>query len=99
MERGGDEHAQAQHARIVHFQPDFRRANIGIENRADVADPALQNPVRIGVQMDVGELAQRTYGQIVLIDIAEDPDVERSEMVKGLGELSSVLHARRGGDF
>ncbi len=62
---------------ILHFQPDLRGADVGIENRADIADPPGENAVRIGVQLDVGKLAHVHVLQIVFKDIADNPDVRK----------------------
>ena len=74
-ERGRHKHAQAHDPRIAHFDAHLGRAEVRIENRADVADPALEDLVGIGVQADFGGVAQAHIGQIVFVHVADDPDV------------------------
>ena len=93
VEGGGGEHAHPHHAGIGDLEPDLRRADRGIENRADVADSPGKNAVRISIQLDVRVLAQAHVFQIVLIDIADDPDVRQIGNRKRVGGREA-LHAR-----
>ena len=40
----------------------------------------------IGIQANIGLVAKPYVGEIVFINVAEDPHVLRSEIVKGFGE-------------
>ena len=77
IEGGGHKHAETQHAGILHFQPHLRGAKIGIHDRPDVADPALESQVRVGIQVNVSVLADSHKAQIVLIHVAENPNVRQ----------------------
>ena len=77
VERRGDEHAEPHQAGILHFQPDLGGANVGIDDRQNVADPPLQNAVRISDQMDVGIFADMHLRHVVLPHIADNPDVRQ----------------------
>src|SRR5208337_130028 len=46
---GPHEHAQAHDSRILNFYPNLGRADVGIENRANVADRALEDLAGMGV--------------------------------------------------
>ena len=74
-ESGGDEHSGAHIAGIVDLDANFGGANIGIEDRADVADGAGDDLIGIGVEANFGGVAEANAGQIVFIDVADDPDV------------------------
>ena len=73
-ERGGDEHSRAHIAGIVDLDANFGGADIGIEDGADVADAAGDDLIGIGVEANVGGIAQAHVRQIVFVDIAENPD-------------------------
>src|ERR1035441_1398044 len=92
-EGGGDEHAQAHHARIGDLDSNFGGADVRIEYGTDVADRSPEHAVGVGVQADLGGVAEMHIGQIVLINVADDPDageVGDSERVGG-----QALHAGR----
>ena len=83
-------------ARILNFQPDLRGAKVGIEDRADIADPALQNQVRVSIQMNVRVFTEADKRKIVFIHVAQHPDVREignREWVR----TREALHARRVG--
>ena len=74
---GGDEHADPHEPGVLHFQPDLRGADSGVEDGPDVADTALKHPAGIGVEADVRIVAQADEGEIVLVHVADDPDSGR----------------------
>ena len=93
VERRGDEHPEPHETGILHFQPDLRRANVRVHDRQNVADSPLQNPARISDQMDVRVLADMHLRHVVLIHVANDPDVRDVGNRKGI-RWRQGLHAR-----
>ena len=64
----------------------------GSSDCADVADRSLQHPVGIGVQADLGAVAEAHAGQVVFVHVADDPDggqVGNRERI-----CAQTLHAR-----
>ena len=76
-EGGPHEHAQPHDSRILNFDPNLGRADVGIENRADVAHPSLEHAIGIGIQADLRGIAEPDAGQVVLVHVADNPDVTR----------------------
>ena len=74
-DRDGDEHAGAQVAGIVDFDANFHGADIGIEHGADIADASGDHLIGKGVEADLGSVSEADTGGIVLIDVADDPEV------------------------
>src|SRR5579883_3132800 len=83
---GPGKHAEAKHsltawsaawgdAGIFHVDASLRRPDIGIEDGANVADSASKNRSGIGVQADFGGFVEVDHGEVVFVDIANDPDV------------------------
>ena len=93
VEGGGDEHADAHETRIPHFQPHLRGADVGVEDGPDIADPALEHFVRIGVQADVCVLAEADKGKIVLVHVAHDPDIVEVGDGEEVRRIVERLHA------
>ena len=94
VEGGSDKHPKAQQSWILHFQADFRGAEIGVKNLPDVTDSAFQNLVGIGVQMNVGIIAEMNLRESILVHVADDPNmrqVRNGERVRA----GQALHARR----
>ena len=56
-----------------------------VKNGVNLADGAVEDAVGIGVQVNVRGLPKMNHGQIVLIDIADDPDVGEVGDGKGRG--------------
>ena len=77
---------------IVHLDANFGGAQIRIEHWAYIADGPV-NLIGISGQADIRFFAEMHIGQIIFIDVAKNPDVERSEMVNGLGEASPATPA------
>ncbi len=76
VERGVGEHADAHDgAGIVDLDANLGGADGGVEDGADVGDGAGEGAVGVGGEMDVGFLAEVYLGEIVLVDVADDPDV------------------------
>ena len=75
VEGGPHEHAQPHHSGILNFDANLGGADVGIEDRADVADPALEHAIGIGIQADLRGIAQPDIGQVILIHVADHPDV------------------------
>ena len=61
----------------------------GIKNSVDLTDGAGDHVVGIGIQPNIGRLADVDHGQIVLVDIADDPH---------LGEIGDGEGGRRSRD-
>ena len=59
------------------FEANFGGAEAGIENRQNVVDPALEDLVGIGVQMDVGVFADVHRVEIIFVNVADDPDIRQ----------------------
>ena len=68
----------------------------GIEHGTDVADAAGQRAVGIGVQPDAGFLAELQFGDVVFIDVADDPDGGEIGDGEGRGRAGKA-DARGGG--
>ena len=85
--------------RIAHFQPDFGGADVGVEDRADIADAAAQHTLGIGIQMNLGVLADVDRGKIVFIHVADHP--HRRQICDGeeIGRIVQRLDARRRRDI
>ena len=74
-ESGSDEHAGAHIAGIVDLDAHFGGTDIRIENGADVADRAGDDVIGIGFQANFGAVSQANVGQLIFVNVAEDPDV------------------------
>src|SRR5208282_3084598 len=61
-------------------------ANGWIENGTDVADVSCDRAVWKGVEFDLRFLAELQPGNVVLVNIADNPTVDRSAMVKAVAE-------------
>ncbi len=61
--------------RILNLDADLGGAEAGIERRADVRDGAGEDLAGKGVEADVRMLAEMDGSEVVLIDVADDPDV------------------------
>ncbi len=85
VEGGGGKHAESHHPRIRNFQADLRRAQVGIEDGADIGDPAFKHLVRIRVQMNVRVLIEPDKGEVVLIDVAQNPHLRKVGDGKRIG--------------
>ena len=86
MNRGGGKHSHThQRVGIVDLDAHLGGADLRIEDGADVADHASQDAVGIGREANVRLLAKMHRGEIVLVDIADDPDVRQVGDGKGIG--------------
>ena len=106
-EGGPHEHAQPHDSGILHFNSNLGGADIGIENRANVADLPLEHAIGIGIQADLRRIAEPDVGQVVLVHVADNPDGrqignrERVRSIEGLhgcgvGDLLIGNHSRDG---
>ena len=76
VEGGGGEEADAEAIALVgNGDPDLGGPDRGIEDGADVGDSAFDCLARVGVEGDVGFFAEMDLGEVVFVDIADDPDV------------------------
>ncbi len=74
VEGGRGKHADAHQAvRIRHLDTNLRGADTGIKHGVDLSDGAGDHMVWVGGQPDVSSLANVNHGQIVFVDIANDP--------------------------
>ena len=81
--RSSGEHAQLQEAGIGDLNADLGGAQRGIENGANVADVARERAVRKRIEIDLGFLAELKPGNVVLVNVADNPD--RGEIGDGEG--------------
>ncbi len=75
MEGRRGEHAEPHQPRILNFETHLGGADVGIENGPDIVDPGAEDAIRVGVQPDIGEFPQPHVLQIVLKNVAHNPDV------------------------
>jgi hypothetical protein len=75
VERGRDEHSDAHLSRVLQLQTYFRGAKVGIENWQDVIHAALEYLVGIGIEMDIGSVADAHGVEVIFVQVADDPDV------------------------
>ena len=81
---------------IVHLDAHLRRADdSGSSIGADVADPPLEHPIGIGIQTNVGVSPDVNVRQVVLIDVADDPDVGEIGDREQVGRIVQRLDAGR----
>ena len=83
---------------FAHFEAHLRGAQGGVENRQDVADPALQRPCRDKRSDGCPRIAEVHGVEIVLVHVADDPDVGQIGNGERVG-AGRALHARRVGDL
>jgi hypothetical protein len=93
LKRCGDKLAEPQHPRIGNFDPHLRGANIRVEHRANVADMANQYLPRIGICLDGSFLSQLKLRNVILVDIANDPDDGKISDGEGGGRPGIVTPA------
>src|SRR5579863_1274528 len=70
----GGKHAELEKSGIANLDADLGGAQLGIEHGSDVADVTLHGTIGIGIQLDEGFLAELQLGNVVLVDVAKDPD-------------------------
>src|SRR6202035_3334810 len=93
VEGGVHEHAHAhQGSGIGYFHADFGRADVGIENRADVVDSSRQHFIRVSDQPNLGGFPHVNIGKIVFVDVAKNPDVGKIGDSERIG-ASETLNA------
>src|SRR5208283_5402750 len=68
------EHAQPHVSWILNFYADLGRTDIRIEDRSNVADCSLEGAIGIRIQRDLRCVPELDRWQVVLINIANDPD-------------------------
>src|SRR5208283_5116299 len=73
-EGGLNEHAQAEDSGILNFNSNLGRANIWIEDGANVADRSLEYVIGIRIWADFRGIAEPDMGQVVLIHVADNPN-------------------------
>lgn len=84
FKNGGGEHAEAEQVlRIVHLNANLGGAQGGVELCADVADGSGEGFTGEGVEGDVSVLAEMDVGEVILVDVADDPDVGQVGDSKG----------------
>ena len=71
MEGGGDKHANLQKSRIAHLHPNLGCTDIGIEDRIDLADLALQQFSWVGIQADIRILPYGNLRQVALVNVTD----------------------------
>ena len=69
----GDNATDLEDAWICNFDAYLCGADRRIQHRTDIADVAGQRPVGIGIELDLCRLPERQLGNVILIDIADDP--------------------------
>ncbi len=97
-ELGLDEHAEPHHPGILNFDANLGGTNIGIEDGSDIADSSLENDIGVGVEANLGILAERDESQIVLIHVAHDPHTRQIGNGEGVGR-SQTLRTGGGRDL
>jgi hypothetical protein len=76
VQRGGRKHTETHEGSgIFDLDTDLCGAKGGVEDSADVADCASDDAVRVGVEADIGGLAEVYVSEVVFVDVADDPDV------------------------
>src|ERR1700733_5437407 len=86
LQDGRREHADAEEVVwVLDLDADLGGAQAGVELGADVADDAGEGFAGEGVELDVGVLAKMDVGKIVLVDVADDPDVGEIGYGEGAG--------------
>src|SRR5215510_11234253 len=83
--RGSDEHARTHEAVVADFDANLSRAQVGVEDGADVADDASYDFVGIRVQADLGFLTELHVGQVVFKHVAENPEGAQIGNGEGIG--------------
>ncbi len=91
----GDEHAHAHHAGVGDFKANFCGAKAGIENRQDVIDPAFEDAVGIGVQVDIRVFADAHCVEIIFVNVADDPDIREVGDGEGIRGTRSPVRPTR----
>lgn len=74
LEGRSDKHSQPENAWIGNFDADFRSAYAGIKHWANIADAASQHPVGIGVKFNPCDLPKLKLWDVVLVNVANDPN-------------------------
>ena len=90
-------HAEAHRSGIVHFDADFASSEIWVEDRADIADPSIEDLPGICVQTDLSRVTQMHGGQIVFVNIADDPHA--GKIGDGERRRAKALYASGVGDL
>ena len=75
VERRSDKHPHTHQPGIGNLDAHLGGAQRGIQNRTDVANAAEEDSVGVGIQPNFRGLAYVHAGQIVLKNIAKNPDV------------------------
>ena len=75
MESGSDEHADAHQSGIFNFETNLRGTDRGIENRAYVTDPRLENLAGVGIEMNIRIIANLNLRQRILVNVTNNPDM------------------------
>ena len=70
---------------IVDLNANLGRADLRIEDGADVADGAGEDAVGVSGEADVGLLTEMDVGEIVLVDVADDPYMRQVGDGEGVG--------------
>src|SRR5438067_1695523 len=74
VENGSNKHSDAYETGIRYLQPDLGSTDVWIEDWPDVPDSPREDPIRIGIQMNIRILAETHLRQIVLVHVAKYPD-------------------------
>ncbi len=81
-----DEHSDAHQSGIGDLKPNLGGADVGIENRQNVVDAALEDLVGIGVQVNIRVLADVHGVEIIFVNVADDPDIGKIGDGEGIRE-------------
>ena len=96
MNCGSGKHSHThQRVRIIDLDAYLGGADLRIEDGTNVADHASQDPVGIGSEANVRLLTEMHRGKIVLVDIADDPDVRQVGDGEGV-RRTGISDASRG---
>jgi hypothetical protein len=99
LEGRSNKHSQPQNAGIHNFDADFGSTYAGIEHWTNVADATSQHLVGKGAKFDLCGLSELKLWNIVLVDVANDPNNGKiSDGEGGGGSRVSYTGRRRVGD-
>src|SRR3984957_6808469 len=85
VEGRGHEHSHPHNPWVWHLDSNFCGTEVGIENRQNVIDPALQGPIGIRIQADVGGFADLRGVKVVFVNVANNPDIRQIRNGEGIG--------------
>src|SRR5438309_11962113 len=77
VERGGHEHPGTHHSWICHLNANLCGTQSGIKDFTDVADPAMQDAVRVCIKLHVGDVTNPYRRQVIFVYVAEHPNARK----------------------